>query len=404
MAEFSYIARTAAGRRKEGLVEARSRADACAQLRRQALCVVTLKRRRLIGDGWSLLPWLASRRDVLRSRDVELVLRQLSVMLQGGMELSVSLRELSRFSGNRRQARWCEQLALQIAEGETFSAALRTSIGNRPLAIELARVGEESGELAIMLQRAAEFLERRRRALAGLLAAFAYPGVVAVAACSVAVYMIGWTIPKVSTFLFAMGRQLPPMTQSLLVVADSLRLYGPGIMVGTAAAIVAGTLIYRWPVGRRKCDQWLLRLPLVGEIWRISETQQLASALALMLRSGVFLPDALGVVSALHRNQHLRIAVQQAQESLTAGNELAASLSGAGFPGMLTSMVAVGERSDSLPLTLDQVGKYYEDQLASKLNYFGRLVEPVTIVLVGGIVGYVYIAFFMALMSAGGKF
>jgi len=336
------------------------------------------------------------------SRELELLQQQLAVMLESGLELTPSLRELALHStkGNVRQL--CEELAASVERGTSLGDAVKQSKAFPFFVSQLVRVGEESGELAVTLRRAAEFMEKRREGLSGLVAALAYPTFVAVAAFAVAGYLVGWAIPKLSSFLFAMGRKLPPMTQSLIDIADLARDYGPTVGVSTVALLIALICLYLNPSSRFHFDRVILRIPLVGQLVRMAETQLLASSLSLMLRSGVHLQDALRTSSSLHRNRFLARRVTESTERLAQGEALAVAL--VGFEPLLTSMVAVGERTGELPRALEHVAALYATQLEARLKQCSRLLEPAIIMSAGGVVGYVYVAFFMALMSAGGNF
>lgn len=340
----------------------------------------------------------------LRAADAELTLQQLAVMLESGLELADSLQELSRHSPRPRQRAVCKELDEAVRRGDSLEKALQQTGAFPPVVAQLIRIGETTGELPVMLQRAAGFISRRRQAESALLAALAYPALVATASLGVAVYLVGWAIPKLSTFLDAMGRDLPAMTQSLLDLSSFIQRHGPLLMV-TAVAVLIATIVcwYSAPL-RRRVDRFVLHIPCVGSLFRTTETEQLARSLALMLRSGVFLPDAIGATASLHRNRHLAAQLELARQRLTGGDNLADSLAGRGYSPMLSSMIAVGERTGDLPRVLQHVADFYAEQLDGQLKRFSRMIEPAIIVLAGGVVAYVYVAFFMALLSAGGNF
>lgn len=403
MPRFTYIAKDQQDSIERGEIRGDSPAAARQVLQQRGLRLVGLE------PVQEKLTWaqqveglLGSRPRSIRSRDLELVQQQLAVMLESGLELAPSLRELGRHAACRSVQRLCKELAQEVELGSSFTKAIADSKAFPFLVAQLIGVGEESGELPATLHRSAEFMEKRRETASGLVAALAYPTVVAAAAFSVAGYLVGWAIPKLSTFLLTMGRSLPPMTQSLIDISNSVRAYGLQSTVAMVAFAVALGLLYLWPTARYRIDQATLRIPGIGRLIRMAETQLLASSLALMLRSGMLLQDALKTSSRLHRNQYLAKSVARSNERLSSGHALATSLDG--FEPMLTSMVAVGERTGELPRALEHVAKLYQSQLDTRLKQLSRLVEPAIIIFVGGIVGYVYIAFFMALMSAGGNF
>lgn len=405
MPEYRYVAQTSSGKIQRGRIGGSNRSDVREKLNSIGCQLVGIEDANNNTFTSTILVWMRQQRFRPRwSSHLELMLRQLAVMLESGLELSPSLRELSQHCPRRRQQQICSELADAVEQGNAFATAVADTRSFPLVVAQLARIGEESGELPIMLQRAADFMENRREALSNLLSALAYPLLVAIAACAVAVYLVGWAIPKLAVFLHAMGRKLPAMTQSLIDVSHLVQTYGVQVFVLLLAASMASLLIYVWQPGRYRIDENLLRIPLIGSLIGMAETQQLASSLALMLRSGVFLPEALETASKLHRNQFLARKVAGSRDRLANGGDLANSLGGHGFGPLLPSMVAVGERSGELAKALDHVAKFYAALVESRLKRLSRTVEPAIIVVVGGMVGYVYVAFFMALMSAGGNF
>ncbi|MCA9216161.1 MAG: type II secretion system F family protein [Planctomycetales bacterium] len=408
MPEYSYVATNQAGAIERGRIEGTGPSDAQAKLMSRGRRLVGLKESSSLSIRGIVLraltiPIPILRRRRLRSIHAELLLQQLAVMLGSGLELTPSLRELSRYSMHPSQQRLCAELADAVEQGQSFSESLIESKSFSPVVAQLVKVGEQTGELATTLSQAVEFLEARRQTMGTLIAALAYPCAVAVAALSVAFYLVVWAIPKLAVFLHAMGRRLPMMTQSLLDIADLVQRYGLTVLVLGAACLLAFVATYLTERGRFRLDQSMLRIPIVGTLLQMAATQQFASSLALMLKTGVFLPDALETVAALHRNRFLSSVVVKSRERLSVGENLSGAFSGFGFSRLLSSMIAVGERTGDLPRALEQVASFYAGQLKSRLQTLGRLVEPAIIVVVGGIVGYVYVAFFMALISAGGN-
>ena len=405
MLEYAYVARTEGGAIERGNVLAAAPAEAQRMLAGRGRRLVSLQEAptsSLLSQAARSFCWL--RMPSLQRVDAALLLQQLAVMLGSGLELVPSLRELSVHSPNRRDRQVCGELAVAIERGDSLEAALAKAKAFPAVVMRLVRVGEETGELPTMLRRAADFLDARRQSKGKLVAALAYPSLVAAAACSVAGYLVVYAIPKLGTFLEAMGRELPAMTQSLLDLSEAVRRFGPAATAIAFLMVAAFAIAYGWKPGRYRIDRALLRVPLVGQLIQMAETRQLASSLALMLRSGVFLPEALQTTAVLHRNSYLADRVAKSPDRLAAGSDLSTALGGHGFASMLPSMIAVGERTGELPAALEHVATFYGSQLDARLQRLTRLIEPAIIAVVGGGVGYVYVAFFMALLGAGANF
>jgi type IV pilus assembly protein PilC len=270
------------------------------------------------------------------------------------------------------------------------------------MVVELVRVGGVTGHLEPVLTRAAEALERRRQLQTSMLTALAYPTIVLLAAFGVTGFMVLSVIPKLEKFLSTIGRRLPPMTQLLMDITHGIQTYLPyGLALGAvlAAAVIGGCF---WPPSRIVIDRLVLRIPLVGTIFRLAGTVAFAGNLGALLHSGIRILEGLRTVERLQRNQFLALQIAQAREAVMHGTNLAAPLATPhAFMPMLSRMVAVGESAGTLDEVLAEVARFYESQLQSTIRRLSVIVEPVIIIVVGGIVGFVYISFFMALFAAG---
>jgi type II secretory pathway component PulF len=236
-----------------------------------------------------------------------------------------------------------------------------------------------------------------------MLTALAYPVIVLTAAIGVTAFMAFNVIPKLEKFLATIGRKLPAVTQMLLDVTHTIQAYASYVVGGVVALVIALIAAYLWPPGRMYLDRVILRLPVVGTILRLSGTISFATNMSALLLSGVRILEGLRTVERLQRNRFLASQVSRAREAIIHGGNLAAPLSERyAFMPMLSRMIAVGESAGTLDEVLAELARFYEAQLQSTIRRLSVIVEPVIILVVGGIVGFVYIAFFMALFAAGG--
>jgi type IV pilus assembly protein PilC len=339
----------------------------------------------------------------VRSLDVELSLRQMAVMLRSGLTLLDTLITVADQAQRPAMARIWRDVAGQIQEGASLADAMSRHARFSAMVVELVRVGGVTGHLEPVLTRAAEALERRRQLQTSMLTALAYPTIVLLAAFGVTGFMVLSVIPKLEKFLSTIGRRLPPMTQLLMDITHGIQTYLPyGLALGAvlAAAVIGGCF---WPPSRIVIDRLVLRIPLVGTIFRLAGTVAFAGNLGALLHSGIRILEGLRTVERLQRNQFLALQIAQAREAVMHGTNLAAPLATPhAFMPMLSRMVAVGESAGTLDEVLAEVARFYESQLQSTIRRLSVIVEPVIIIVVGGIVGFVYISFFMALFAAGG--
>lgn len=349
--------------------------------------------------NWTLGAWLRP-----SGRALELALKQMAMILRSGLDLRATLQTVLEQTTSLALATALRSIIAAVEHGQTLKEAMSATRVFPEIVVQLVGVGETTGNLSQVLQRAAQHLAVRRNSINTVRMALAYPVLVATAAFSIAIYLVVAVIPELQKMLSAMGRRLPRMTQSLVDFSAWLHVHGPTCVV-LACSLAGGLAALRyWAPGRLWMDRWLLRIPLIGSILRLSGTATLASSTAVMIHSGTRLVEALTIAQRLQVNQVLAQRVQLSRSDVIRGESLSRELSRQpGFVPMLGSMLQVAERTGQLEQSLEEVATYCDSELHNRIKRLSILVEPAIIVLAGVIVGYVYMAFFMALMSAGGN-
>lgn len=404
MNSFHYSARNNDGRILHGQQQANSVVALRSILQSRGLRLLSYKP---IVANQTPLEWMNQYLNPLqwippRSIDVQVLLDQLAIMLQSGLTLLDALGTAGEQAAVYPMRRVCQQMSGAIQEGKTFAESMEQHTCFPAIVVQLVRVGEQTGNLDYVLNRASKQIAQRRQNITNLMTALAYPIFVALAAIAVAIYLVVFVIPQLEKFLSAMGRKLPQMTQNLVSLSKWVENNGTSTLLGIALLSTAVVLFYNTSSGRFLIDRLCLRIPIVGRVFRLSATVTFASSLGVMVRSGITVLDALRTVEGLHMNRFLRSRVSLAREGILRGEGLASSLNGKyDYMPMLSSMVAVGERTGQLDEILEQVSHFHEQQLQSAIKRLSAMVEPAVIMIVGGIVGYVYISFFVALFSVG---
>ena len=335
-----------------------------------------------------------------KALDVEFGLQQLASMLRSGLSLLVALRTAADQARNRRAARVWTFLADGIETGLSCHEAAEACHCFDPYVLALIRVGEQSGELDRTLVCAAEHLEQTRDMRMMLVNALIYPVLVVIMTIGVVGFMVVKVIPQIQAFLSQANQTLPAITQWLLDFSLWVRLHAVALAVGIAAVPIGVWLIRRVPAGREQTDRAMLYLPVIGPILRLFQTAVVARGLSILLDSGVTLLEGLRTVTFLIRNRRLARRMADARDAVIRGETLAHALAGATeFMPMLAKMAAVGESTGTLGAAFAEVARFHEIMLKSAIRRFGTLIEPILILIVGGIVGFVYTAFFLALFS-----
>ena len=399
---FEVTAKDTAGVRRTFSRDAETREALMAQLRSEGLLVLDVHEEiqaRELPPFWHL-SWLKP----VTGFDVEMGLRQLASMLRSGVTLLKGLATVQDQAFSPRAKRTWMRVKAHVFQGGSFAEAL----GKQPkrfgeIVVRLAEVGEKSGELEHAVTRAADQMEAQRNLRSAVINALLYPVLAVAMATGVSVYLVVAVIPKISEFLRAGGAELPALTQSLMDFSAWVNTNGLTILACLGGAVAAWCTIRLHEGGRELEDVFLLKIPITGRILRLSGTALFARALQIMLESGVPLLDALATSARLMSNRRFRRRAAAAHDGVMRGLPLAESLAPATeFMPMLGRMAAVGEVSGSLPEAFGETARFHEMLLALAVKRFGMLIEPVMIVVTGCIVGFVYIAFFMALFAIAG--
>ncbi len=405
MKRFSYLALNNQGQEVAGKLEAQDQEAAIQALRKQGLRVLEIKARPgssgFLGQA-SFADWLASQRSVSTAALI-FFFRQLSFMLQSGLSLSHAL-TLARDQVSSARLNLTIRLMLKdIESGHALSQAMK----KHPqvfseMAINLVIAGETTGDLGIMMERLADHISKKAALRAQVINAMIYPSVVVLAAIGVGVFMVVKIIPKFAKFLLGKGRALPPSTQMLIDISDSLRANGAVIIMSLIALIVAVLVFYQTRPGRLAIDSLLLRLPVMGSLLVNAAMAQLSWTLSILLHSGIPIFDAMKVTANLLPNRVYFNQLHKASEQILQGKDVARSLSHPQIPPLVLQMIAVGENSGSLDDVLQKLGVYFENLLEIAIKRLSAMIEPAMILVIGSMVGFVYYAFFQALFSLVG--
>ena len=404
MAKFAYNATGKAGNPVTGSLEA-----ADVQAARWMLLERGLKpdsvTEQSADDGGSATPgfaWLnPANWGRVKSVQIELSLKQIAVMLRSGLTLLAAIETLIEQPPSRAARRLFVRIRDRIEAGSSFADALKEHSVFPKGVIAMINLGEESGNLDAVIQRSAVTMESQRRNRNAMLTALFYPAFTFLFAIAISIYMVVAVIPPMKQALEALGRRLPALTQSLLDVTDFIVRWGPLFGVLVFVVIATFTVLWMWPPGRLAIDRAQLRLPLIGLIVNTGGTALFARSMATLLASGITLVEALRILSTIHSNRYLAAVVETSRNRLLEGATLAGSLQrGRAYTPMMIRMIGVGEASGNLEETLTNVADFHDERLQALIRQLSAMLEPAIVLLVGGLVGYVYIAFFVGLYGA----
>ncbi|MEA3545519.1 MAG: type II secretion system F family protein [Thermodesulfobacteriota bacterium] len=397
MALYEYSAFDAQGKKQHGVVEALSQKAASRKLRGEELFPTQLVAVRNAASP-------VSRGFFNRVSAVQLgvATRQLATMLAAGMPLDETLVMVAEQQMQGPLGAVLTRVRDDVLQGSAFYAALQVHSNIfPPLYTNMVQVGESSGTLDTVLLQLADFTDDQARFNSQVKAALTYPLLMFLVGSGVLLFLMTFVVPKITRMLEDLEQALPLPTLLLMSGSGFLAAYWwLLLLIGFVFLWVARrfSLTVR---GRLWLDQKKYRLPLLGSLALHSATARFARTTATLLHSGVPLLTALEIVQNLLENNYLQQALDVVREQVTEGTGLSEPLYEAGvFPAMLPQMAAVGERSGDLEGMLFKVAEIYEHQVQTRLNGLMALLEPLMILLMGTVVGFIVLAILLPIFQA----
>ncbi|WP_273150278.1 type II secretion system F family protein [Methylophaga thiooxydans] len=405
MPTFAYQALSRTGEELSGRMQADSTSAVAQALRTEGLRVLQIKERRSSGflGQENFKDWLATQRSV--STDALIFFyRQMAFMLRAGLPLAECLQLAGSQISSPRLNLALRLMYRDIENGQPLSASLRKHRDVfSDIAINLVVAGESTGELDVIMERLAVHLEKKSQLRKQLINALIYPVVVVLAAIGVASFMVVAIIPKFAQFIQGRGKRLPESTQALIDGAAFLRENGFIILAVAIAVILFVFILYKTYKGRRIIDRVVLSMPVMGKPIVYASMSQMNWALSILMRSGVTIFDSLKITADLLANKIYSDKLKSASDNVMAGRDLASSIKHPQIPEIVTHMTAIGERTGSLDRIQQELGVYYQELLEVVIKRLSAMIEPAMILVIGGMVGFVYYAFFQALFALAGR-
>ncbi|SDZ81327.1 general secretion pathway protein F [Desulfuromusa kysingii] len=397
MALYEYSAFDAQGKKKRGVIEALSQTAASRKLRGQGLFPTRLATARNTGG--------THQRTFLRqvsAVQLGVATRQLATMLTAGMPLDEALEMVAGQQTKGTLGSVLTRVRDDILQGSALYAAMQAHPKVfQPLYTNMVQVGEASGTLDKVLLQLAEFTDEQARFNAQFKAALTYPLLMFLVGSGVLLFLMTFVVPKITRMLEDMEQALPLPTLFLMSFSHFLATYWWLILIIVVVVILVARRFSLTDRGRLWFDQQRFRLPLVGPLALNIATARFAKTTATLLHSGVPLLTALEIVQNLLGNNYLMQALEVVREKVTEGAGLSEPLSEAEvFPVMLPQMAAVGERSGELEEMLYKVAEIYEHQVKTRMTGLMALLEPLMILLMGSVVGFIVLAILLPIFQA----
>ena len=397
MALYEYSSFDAQGKKQRGVVEALSQKAASRKLRGQGLFPTKLvAATNAVGS--------AQRTFFRRVSAVQMgvATRQLATMLAAGMPLDEALAMVAEQQTQGSLGSILTRVRDDVLQGSALHVALQAHPNIfPPLYTNMVQVGEASGTLDKVLLQLAEFTDEQARFNSQMKAALTYPILMFLVGSGVLLFLMTFVVPKITRMLEDLEQTLPLPTMLLMSFSAFLAAYWWLLLLVAIGLLFSARRFSLTARGRFWFDQKKYSIPVLGSLALQGATARFARTTATLLHSGVPLLTALEIVQNLLGNNYLQRALEVVREKVTEGAGLSGPLSEAGvFPAMLPQMAAVGERSGELEGMLFKVAEIYEHQVQTRLNGLMALLEPLMILFMGTVVGFIVLAILLPIFQA----
>jgi general secretion pathway protein F len=397
---FRYEAVDSTGVTKKGVLTADSARVARVDLRAQGLVPILVEAivNQLDAEGNKKRSMFGER---LSSVEIALFTRQLASLLEAGLPLEQSFSALLEQAERVYMRDVIASIRSEILAGAALSDGLRQHPNDFPtIYCALVASGEQIGQLARVLSRLADYIERRNSLVQKIRLAFTYPAIVTVVAFSIVIFLLTYVVPQIVTVFVNTKQKLPFLTVMMLAVSDFVKTYGIFVLFLVIAFFSAWRLSLRNATVKMRWHAWLLNAPIYGRFERSLNTARFASTLAITTGSGVPILQALQTSKETLSNVAMQAQVEEATASVREGVGLARALSAhKHFPPMLIHMIRAGEVTGELPAMLERASNQQEQDLERRALTMAGLLEPVLILAMGVVVLLIVLAVLLPIIE-----
>ena len=390
MPTYTYTARTVNGELKSATMDAASREDVVAQLRRQRLNVVKVDEQKSKKGGGSI-----------KMRDIVIFTRQFSTMINSGLPLVQALDILAKQSENPALQEVTRTTVFDVESGHTVADALaKHPKAFNELYVNMVAAGEAGGILDTILMRLATFMEKNDALVRKVKGAMIYPGVImGVAGIAISVLLI-FVIPVFQAMFASVNLELPLPTKIVVGMSEFLIGYWWAVLATAGGSAFLLRRYYATQDGRLVIDRLLLRVPVLGDVLRKSAVSRFTRTLGTLISSGVSILDGLEITAKTAGNRVISDAIMASRASIAGGDTIAAPLQKSNvFPPMVISMIAVGEQTGGLDEMLAKIADFYDEEVDAAVSNLLSMLEPIMIVFLGVVVGGMVVAMYLPIFD-----
>jgi type IV pilus assembly protein PilC len=391
---YVWKGKTAGGETVSGEMQASSKAELIVNLRKKRVTITSAKEKSkttgagILGSGVS-------------TKDLAVFTRQFSTMINSGLPLVQCLDILAKQAEKDNFRKLISQTMRDVEAGSTLADALsRHPHVFSDLYVNMVEAGEAGGVLDVILGRLATYLEKMNTLKRKVRAAMTYPAVIFVVTIAASTFMLLFIIPTFAKMYSDFGSELPGLTRMVMALSIFLRTRWYVLLAGLAVAFVAFRRYYSTKQGRASVDRFLLKVPVLGPVLLKASIARFTRTLGTLVSSGVPILEGLEITAKAAGNTVVKNAVMKTRSSISSGQTIAGPLRESEvFPPMVVQMISVGEETGALDEMLSKVADFYDEEVDSAVDQMTSVIEPLMIVLMGGIVGVMLIAMYLPIFK-----
>ncbi len=401
MAIYDFQAKSEDGRIVKGELDAANEFEARVRLRAQRMTPLRLEPKKGAGGGDVIAKIRGLAGSSVSLKDLQVFTRQFAVLVGAGVPIVQSIEAMAKGARSVGMANILRSVCSEVERGRRLAEALATqpAVFDR-LYINLVRAGEEGGVLEAVLNRLAEYIETSVKIRGKVKSAMFYPAAIIVVAIVVVVFIMIFVVPKMAAMFRQSGQELPWLTRQVIVASDFIAHFWYVIVASIVAIPLAIKMYYETEDGRKVMDSIMIEVPVLGDLIKKAAIARFARTLSTLLTSGVRIIDALEISAATTGNWMIEKALLEAKDQVARGRALAEPLVKIPyFPNMVTQMISIGEQTGNIDQMLSKVADFYEDEVENATEAMTSLMEPLLMVVLGGIIAVIVIAMYLPIFN-----
>src|SRR6056297_50091 len=390
MPNFNYTALDDRGKKISGSYNTSSISDVIEMLKSKKYIPVKINEKKSKSVDISFLDVFSK----VKIKDLAVFCRQFQVMLNAGVTIVSSLDILQAQTDKKVFKTIIQDLFEKVQKGATFSEALKSHKDVFPeIMISMVEAGEVSGNLDVIMERLSTHFEKEFKIENKVKGAMIYPIILVIAVVAVVTFLLIFVMPMFVGMFTGAGVELPMLTQVLLNISDFLRTRWYVVIGVIAGVFLLYKRLMKEESNRIRRDKFKLKVPIIKDVQVKVASSRFTRTLSTLLGSGVELMKSIEIVSRVTGNAHISSILTQVKEDLRKGGTLSEPLRRYGiFPPMIPAMVNIGEESGAIEEVLDKTADFYDEEVDTAIQKLTTMVEPVMLVLMGFLVGFIVIA------------